>query len=447
MSDSTLSQQLLQILKQQTDSMSISDILELIDTPATERTIRRQLQHLVEERLITKTGKYRGTRYQINTPSIPVENIFSKTSLEIIEQVRLPLYKRTPVSYNHDWVQQYQPNQTYYLPTEIRQHLLKIGLREQDSNQAGTYAQKIHERLMIDLSYNSSRLEGNTYSLIETKRLLLEGTPQSDKLDEEKTMILNHKEAIRYIINNAQKTTTITSETIRTVHYLLSDGLVEKKYSGYYRDHGVRIGGSTYIPIENPMQLEKQADKIGQIASNINDPYEQSFFLLVHIAYLQAFHDVNKRTSRICANIPLVNTNRVPLSFNDIENSDYNSAMISVYEYNQVQPLVDLFYFSYQRSCLLYDASVESIGFNRIQVQYRKQRKTALREIILTMLIDDQLSDYLTTFSKQEIAEADQAPFIDSVLEDIAQLDVTRIAGIGISREELERYLKESKDT
>lgn len=112
---------------------------------------------------------------------------------------------------------------------------------------AGTHAHQIFNRLLIDLSYNSSRLEGNTYSLLDTQRLVLEGSSAEGKLDEEKIMILNHKEAIRYLVDNAHRL-DVDEQTICTLHYLLSDGLVEARYAGKVRDHGVRIGGSTYVP-------------------------------------------------------------------------------------------------------------------------------------------------------------------------------------------------------
>ena len=117
-------------------------------------------------------------------------------------------------------------------------------------------------------------------------------------------------------------------------------------------------------------------------ASAIDDPFEQSLFLLVHIAYLQAFSDVNKRTSRLSANIPLCRHNLVPLSFKSIARDDYASAMIAVYELNDIGPIADLYLASYFRSCEEYDATVEALGFDEVRVRYRQQRRRVVGHII-----------------------------------------------------------------
>src|SRR5262249_45098979 len=155
----------------------------------------------------------------------------------------------------------------------------------------------------------------------------------------------------------------VNKQTVCTLHYLLSDSLLEARYAGKIRDHGVRIGGSTYIPFEDSRQLQMRLDRITEKAAQIEDPYEQSLFFLVNITYLQAFSDVNKPTARLSANIPLIKSNLVPLSFNDIEREDYTSAMIAVYELQKLHPLIDLYVFSYMRTCAMYDSTVEAMGF------------------------------------------------------------------------------------
>lgn len=133
------------------------------------------------------------------------------------------------------------------------------------------------------------------------------------------------------------------SENIRSLHYLLADGLVPAGMAGNLRDEGVRISSSTYMPLEGRSRLEPLLELIASTAAKIHSPFEQSFFLLTHIAYLQGFIDVNKRTSRMSANIPLVRHNLVPLSFNDISKDDYASAVIAVYELNDTAPLAELY--------------------------------------------------------------------------------------------------------
>jgi Fic family protein len=274
--------------------------------------------------------------------------IFSLENKIIIDQIRQPLIKRDLCSYNADWLEAYQPNQTYYLSVEQRQLLHQHGKPLIDELPAGTYARKIFNHLLINLSYNSARLEGNTYTLVDTEKLLLEGKTAANKLDMETVMLLNHKEAIRFLVDGINRM-EINIDNIRSLHYLLADGLIQPEDAGQIRDIGVRISLSTYLPLEGKSQLTTQLNKIVSTARQIEEPYEQSFFLLVHISYLQAFIDVNKRTARLAANIPLVRHNLVPISFNDITIDDYNSAMISCYELNQTEPLAQLYVWSYQK--------------------------------------------------------------------------------------------------
>jgi hypothetical protein len=319
--------------------------------------------------------------------------------------------------------------------------LFEAGKRLQHQDPAGTYAHQIFNRLLIDLSYNSSRLEGNTYSLLDTQRLLLKGKSAEGKLNEEKVMILNHKEAIRYLVDNAGKI-KINAETIFTIHYLLSEGLVDSQDAGKVRDYEVRIGGSTYLPIGNQEKIKNILQVILQKAADIKDPYEQSIFLLIHLSYLQVFADVNKRTARLSANISLIKNNLVPLSFNDVNREDYTSSIIAIYELQNTQPLVDLYCFSYLRTCAAYDATVKNIGFDEMRVRYRSERRLLLRAIILQQLSGVALQQYVDTETAKLIPNKDSADFIEDLMEDIKEMDIGRIAGLGITAEALARWLK-----
>ena len=349
-----------------------------------------------------------------------------------------------PVAYADDWFNSYQPNSSYYLPEMLRQQLLASGERVNTKDPAGTYAHQIFNRLIIDLSYNSSRLEGNTYSLLDTERLLLHGDTAEGKLDEEKAMILNHKEAIRYLVDNAPKI-EVSRNVICTLHFLLSDGLVESIEAGKVRRHGVRVGGSTYIPFEDPKRLEQQLEKIAHKAMQIRDPYEQSIFLLIHISYLQAFVDVNKRTARLSANISLIRGNLVPLAFSDVRVEDYMSAMIAIYELQNVRPLVDLYVYSYLRTCAAYDSTVKSMGFDEVRVRYRQERKQVVRSLILQMLVGEALKKFIDEKADEYVPTIVRADFIEDVLEDLEQMDESRLAGLGITPEQLKDW-KEIKE-
>lgn len=424
--------------------ISLKDLHLKLKGEFAERSLRRWLTELVSEGLVEKLGAKKATCYRGIQPkqSLAAGRPFSDKSLKIIERISRPIYERVPISYSEKWLDSYIPNITHYIPIDSLKKLHAAGERSKKEDPAGTYAHQIFNRLLIDLSYNSSRLEGNTYSLLDTERLLMAGETPEGKLDDEKVMILNHKEAIRYLVDTAPRI-TISKETICTLHYLLADGLVEARHAGKIRDHGVRISGSTYMPFEDPAKLQQVLQKISEKAALIEDPFEQSFFLLIHISYLQAFSDVNKRTARLCSNISLIRNNLVPLSFNDVDRQDYSSALISVYELQEIQPILDLYLYSYIRTCAVYDSTVKAMGFDEVRVRYRQQRRTLLRTIILNKLIGADLKNYVFTQSLKLINEKDRAEFCKDLEEDLEELDESRLAGLGVTLEELQGWINQ----
>jgi DNA-binding transcriptional ArsR family regulator len=256
-------------LSQGAEPISLNELLQKLKDNYAGRSVRRWLIQLTQEGLVEKVGSRKGARYRVIQRSHRQANVagqcFSLKSEGAINFIRRPVFERTPVAYVDEWTDAYQPNVSFYIPSEIRDQLQQAGRRSRGNDPAGTYAHQIFNRLLIDLSYNSSRLEGNTYSLLDTQKLIFEGTGAEGKLDEEKIMILNHKEAIRYLVDSAAKL-KISEQTICTLHYLLSDSLVEARYGGKIRDHGVRVGGSTYIPFEDPKQLRIRLTRIAEKA-------------------------------------------------------------------------------------------------------------------------------------------------------------------------------------
>jgi Fic family protein len=183
---------------------------------------------------------------------------------------------------------------------------------------------------LIDLSWNSSRLEGNTYSLLETERLLQLGESAEGKDAREAQMILNHKAAIELLVEQADEI-GFNRYTILNLHALLSDNLLpDPRASGRLRSIAVGIDGSVYHPLEVPQLIEECFQQILDTATAITNPFEQAFFGMVHLPYLQPFEDVNKRVSRLAANIPLIRQNLSPLSFIDVPLRAYIDGLLGV---------------------------------------------------------------------------------------------------------------------
>jgi fido (protein-threonine AMPylation protein) len=279
----------------------------------------------------------------------------------IRELVRQPVVRRSPVGYRREFLDRYEPNVTSYIPERVALHLLEIGRTPNGTRPAGTYARDILGRLLIDLSWASSRLEGNTYSLLDTEQLIRDGRVPSGKDIKETQMILNHKSAIELLVDSAAET-AVDRFTLLNLHALLSDNLLEDPLqAGRLRTVPVGIGGSVYLPTAIPQLIEEQFAQLIDKAAAIRDPFEQGFFLMVHIPYLQPFVDVNKRTSRLAANIPLIRGNLVPMSFIDVPEQAYVDGLVGVYEQNRVELLRDVFVWAYERSSRRYKTVRDSL--------------------------------------------------------------------------------------
>ena len=311
---------------------------------------------------------------------------------------------------------------------------------------AGTYARQICQRLLIDLSYNSSRLEGNTYSILDTQRLVEEGISAEGKINRESVMILNHKESILFLIENAQDI-ELNLFTLFNLHNLLSqDLLANPEAYGNVRTIDVDIGNSTYKPLGNTHVLKELLELVLLKARKIKNPFEKSFFLLIHLSYLQAFEDVNKRTARLSCNIPFIKQNLCPLSFVSVSRDDYTAALLAIYEKNEITPMLDLFCWAYTQSCKQYDVVKESLGeISAFRIQYRQQRKEVMGLIIRGGLHGKDIEQHIEKYcADRDIAEVDK--FTAMTLADLGSLHEGAIIGLGISRAQLNSWLDASPE-
>ena len=271
------------------------------------------------------------------------------------------MMQRKPVGYRRSLLEAYRPNVDAYLPPAVRRHLHELGRPPDGDRPAGTYARQILDRLLIDLSWASSRLEGNTYTRLDTQNLIAFGQVAEGKDQREAQMILNHKGAIEMLVEAAE-TIGFNRYTIQNLHALLADDLLpDPDAVGRLRSILVSISGTTYQPTGIPQVIEEAFDMLLGTADIIADPFEQAFFVMVHIPYLQPFEDVNKRVSRLAANIPLIKRNLAPLSFVDVPERDYVDGILGVYELNRVDLLRDLFAWAYERSCQRYTQLREAL--------------------------------------------------------------------------------------
>jgi hypothetical protein len=267
------------------------------------------------------------------------------------------------------------PGRSFYLTQSDRDKLKAAGQPVGGPIQAGTYARRILEQLLVDLSFASSRMEGNTYDILQTERLIKFGKEAEGKDRKEAQMILNHKEAIEYIVDNLD-TINLDRPDFFNIHALLSDGLlVDPGMAGRLRETPVGISYSSYKPLDDRITIEEEFDIIVAKAKEISDPFEQSFFLLVHIPYLQGFIDINKRTSRVASNIPLLKADLAPMSFLTMDDAAYIDGLIGIYEFNNVALLREVYVESYL-------ASAEKYRVLRAEVDVPDKAALAYRDVV-----------------------------------------------------------------
>ena len=384
-----------EVLRAHTEGRTVSQIETALTTAPPRRTLQYRLKSLVANKRLIMEGTGRRVRYRLppqvrvsghgatGVPTgrgrIQVVPALSTAGAEIREYVRKPLAARNPVGYDRTFLDSYWPNETFYLSQEERKRLREVGRPVIGDQPAGTYARQILNRLLIDLSWNSSRLEGNTYSLLDTTRLIELGEEAEGKQRLEAQMILNHKDAIEFLVDQAG-TIGFDRHTILSLHALLADNLLaDSRAAGRLRYISVGIDGSVFHPLETPAMIEECFDQILATAAAIDNPFEQAFFVLVQLPYLQPFDDVNKRVSRLAANIPLIKANLVPLSFEDVPRELYTEAVLGVYEMQGIELLRDVFIWAYGRSAARYAAVRQSLGEPD---PFRLQHRSALREVV-----------------------------------------------------------------
>jgi len=282
---------------------------------------------------------------------------------------------------------------------------------------------------LIDLSWNSSRLEGNTYSLLETERLLELGEAAEGKNARDAQMILNHKSAIELLVDQAPEV-GFNRYTICNLHGLLSDNLLgDPQACGRLRSIPVGIGGTVYHPLEVPQLIEECFQQILATADEINDPFEQAFFVLVHLPYLQPFEDVNKRVSRLSVNIPLIRRNLCPLTFVDVPERAYIDGIAGVYELNRVELLRDVFTWAYQRSCTRYSAVQQSLGQpDSFRVKYRKEIAEFVTAVVRQGFDKRAAIRWIAENAKEEVDTEARSRFIEIVETELGSLHEGNIA-------------------
>lgn len=368
----------------------------LAEHPAlARRTAQRMVAQLIESGQVAARGAGRARRYVCSAAPLgtgeraaqgggfPRFIPLSADSQDILAYIDQPASARKPVGYQRDFLDAYRPGETWYLSASLRRQLHQMGRTADVDAPAGTYSRAILNRLLIDLSWASSHLEGNTYSRLDTRALFEHGRAAQGKAALETQMILNHKSAIELLVENIDSA-ELNRYTLMNLHSALAENLLPNPADeGRIRQHAVDIGQSVYRPLSTPQQIDDALNVLLSKAHRIRDPFEQSFFMMVHLPYLQAFADINKRTSRLAANLPLFRANLCPLTFLDVPPEAYSRAILGVYEMTRVELLRDLYVWAYERSTQEYLAIKQDLAEpDPLRLAWRELIKQTLRELV-----------------------------------------------------------------
>ena len=309
-------------------SSSSNEIYQGIEQKKSLATVKRILSRLISEKLIISSGKGKSTRYNLS----PYYKLFESIDIEKYYEKEID-EREIIANFNFSIITEILPNVNLFSETEINQLTdLQNEFTRHISELSEIQYEKEFERLAIDLSWKSSQIEGNTYSLLETERLLKDKKTAAGKSKEEAIMLLNHKEAIDFIVDNPDYLFPLTISKIEDIHSILIKELVVDRN---IRKRRVGISGTNYKPIDNEFQIKEALSRMCELINKAN-VFEQALLVLILISYIQPFVDGNKRTARIVSNAILINNGYCPISFRTVDSIAYKKAMLLFYEQNNI---------------------------------------------------------------------------------------------------------------
>jgi Fic family protein len=320
----------------QNPECSSKAVFEGMNAGISYASVKRYLMQLLEENRISTSGKGRNTRYylspgqQMRIP-VDIDAYFSKETDE----------RTIRKEFHYELIHTVLPEESVFTAEQLNHlnHLQHLYLKNIERLTPAEILKELN-RWAIDLSWKSSQIEGNTYSLLETERLLTESITTSGKTKEEAIMLLNHKAAIQFIIENPDYLSPLQISGIEDIHKLL---VKELDISVNIRTGRIGISGTNFRPIDNEHQIREALHSLCTLIQQKTQPFEKAFLALILISYIQPFADGNKRTSRIVCNALLMQHGHCPLSFRTVDSLDYKKAMVLFYEQNNITAMKKIF--------------------------------------------------------------------------------------------------------
>jgi len=330
-----LENRLLDYIKNHPNSSS-REIHEGLGNVVAFATIKRSITTLLDKNFVATIGRGKSTKY-----------IISK-GLDVLFPINIEVYfekdideRRVKVGFSFDLIKEVLNEISLFNNDELEKlSNLQNSFTENTSKLTNAQYNREFERLAIDLSWKSSQIEGNTYSLLETERLLKEKETASGKTKDEAVMLLNHKTALDFILENPDYINPLSVARIEDIHSLLVEDLgIDRNI----RNRRVGISGTNYKPLDNTFQIKEALEAMCILINSRENIFEKGLLALVLLSYIQAFSDGNKRTARIISNAILINNKYCPLSFRTVDSIDYKKAMLIFYEQNNISAFKKIF--------------------------------------------------------------------------------------------------------
>ncbi|WP_102407640.1 Fic family protein [Parabacteroides bouchesdurhonensis] len=315
---------------------SSKEIYDGINNSISYATVKRRLTILLEKQYIIQQGNAKTSRYSLSPQyslfyPIDLNQYYSK---EVDDRDILP-------GYNFSLIPDILSKVSLFSKEELDSlNKLQEKFTRNIAQLTPFEYQKEMERLGIDLSWKSSQIEGNTYSLLETERLLKEKETASGKTKEEAIMLLNHKDALDFITQNPDYLEYLSVSKIENIHSIL---IKELRVDRNIRTRRVGITGTNYRPIDNEFQIREALEQTCELVNNRTNIFEKALFVLMLLSYIQAFNDGNKRVARIVSNAILIANKYCPISFRSVDSIDYKKAMLLFYEQNNISAFKQIF--------------------------------------------------------------------------------------------------------
>ncbi len=321
--------------------ISRGEIASYLTEDVNERTLKRIIAEAVSRGDILVHGKARATKYSLS----PQAHI--TMPLDLATYFEKDVDERTvQESFNFSLIREILPKVNLFTADEM--HRLEQAQRTFAAHIQGMSPLEYHkemERLGVDLSWKSSQIEGNTYSLLETERLFKERKEATGKTKEEAIMLLNHKDALTFLLDNPDYLQQVSQHRIEDIHAILTKDLVVERN---IRQRRVGITGTKYRPLDNEFQIREALEDSCALINNKDNVFEKALLTLVLLSYIQAFTDGNKRTARITSNAVLMAYGYCPISFRTVDSIDYKKAMLMFYEQNNIAAFKQIFIDQYE---------------------------------------------------------------------------------------------------